>query len=369
MEFDEIIDFGDAFIDDASLMEKIDAVAETDNEEDTTILNTDLVDDEDSEDLDLTEEEKEKVKKAKSKKEEPVEEVEETETIENTEEVEVSPLKIFALELKERHLLDIEEDWDGDEEALFEAHAATQERRALELAKSKYKIEDPRVDSFLNYVANGGDINNYIQTESEYAWIESDIEDEDNATILVKNYLKHVKNLDDEEASDMIESYKEKGRLFSQAGKVQTELRQIRERNQEELIQSQEAFAAEQKRVFKETTNKIRTIIQAGKAGNVALNKNKKSQFENFIFTPVDIKNDKGVVVNQMTEFKKVLNDYFNDPEKFVQLAYKMFEGFNDTAANTEADSRARTKLADALKSKVRKQAVSSPEKIEFVSF
>jgi len=234
----EIIDFGDEFVDNNNLVDKIDSVSEeedTDNdieledEEDSVAINSDLVDDDNIDELELTDEEKEAIKN-KKKKAEVKEETEESDddSDESEETDEVDPLKVFALELKQKNLIDIPEDWDGDEEALFEAYNKTTEDKAIQLVKEKYQVDNPKVDAVLNYIANGGNIDNYINLQSELSWVEADINDEDTASALVKTYLISVKNLDEEEATELVEGYVEKNKLFPQAQKIQSELKQLK---------------------------------------------------------------------------------------------------------------------------------------------
>ena len=354
MDF-EILDFEDNLIQEESLVNKIDVV-NGDQQEDESILNSDLIDEDNQDFIDLSEEEKEELKKVQSNKnKEVVTEETSTETSNEEESSEESPFKIFANELKERNLIELDEDWDGDEEALFEAYAKTAERRSLELVKDSYKIEDPRVDGFLRYVKLGGDLDTYIQQEKSLSWVDVDIENEDNAKILVTNYLKQIKQLDDEEALELVDGYLDKGKLSTQASKIQAELQAVKASKEKELIEAQEHVVQEQRRLFVEQTNKIKTVIQTGKVGSTIIPKNKKAEIENFMFTPEDKKNEKGEVVTKVTGLKKVLNDYFNDPEKLVELAYKLYEGFSDSSIKTEAESKAKSRLADVLKSRATK--------------
>lgn len=371
----EIIDFGDEFVDDNNLVDKIDSVSEEEDadndieledEEDSVAINSDLVDDDNIDELELTDEEKEAIKN-KKKKAEVKEETEESDddSDESEETDEVDPLKVFALELKQKNLIDIPEDWDGDEDALFEAYNKTTEDKAVQLVKEKYQVDNPKVDAVLNYIANGGNIDNYINLQSELSWVEADINDEDTASALVKTYLISVKNLDEEEATELVEGYVEKNKLFPQAQKIQSELKQLKETKEQQLVEAQEEYARREREYFMETTNKIKSIIVTGKSGSTVIAKNKKADFENFIFTPSPIKNEKGEVVGQMSGFKKTLNEYLNNPDKFVELAYKLYEGLSDTSSKVEAESKAKSNLAAALRKRVDKPPVS---KIEFLN-
>jgi type II secretory pathway component HofQ len=161
----EILEFNDNFIGEDTLTDKIDALnqseeTEEEEDEDKELINSELVDEDNLEDLDLTEEEKEIILKkkekeaAKSGEENTSEESEE----EEGEEEEANPLKIFASELAEKNLLNLPEDWNGDEEALFEAYEQTLEDRASQIVKQAYKIDNPKVDGLLKYLKNGGDV-------------------------------------------------------------------------------------------------------------------------------------------------------------------------------------------------------------------
>jgi len=369
----EILEFNDNFISEDTLTHKIDTLNEIteddSDEEETDLINSDLVDEDNVDELDLSEEEKKLIldKKAKNNKEESddSEDIEVEEESEDDEEA--SPIKVFATELAEKNLLNLPEGWDGDEEALFEAYENTIEERALQVVKQAYKVDDPKVDGVLKFLKNGGNIDEYIATYEQTNWVDVNIEDEDNATALVQNYLINVKGLDEEESEELVNGYKEKGKLFNQASKIQSELQSFRETQQQKLIESQEEYMKLQREQYFNTVSKIKEVIQKGRSNNVVIAKSEKSNFEDFIFTPMDIKNEKGQVMGTATGFKKVLNEYLNDPEKMVALAYKLYEGLSDKSDKIESESKAKSRLAESIK---KASGKTKPEKIklEFIN-
>ena len=370
----EIMEFSDNMLDDNNLTDKIQTLNEVEEDDDTDLVNTDLVDESNLDELDLTDEEKkaiikkkeERAKKVEDSEEESEEKEEEEETEED--ETEESPLKIFAQELAEKNLLDIPEDWNGDEESLYEAYEKTLEDRAVSMVKNAYKIDDPKVDGVLNFLKNGGNIDDYINLHADTNWVDVDIEDEDNATALVKTYLQSVKGLEEEEAEELVEGYKEKNKLFNQASKIQSDLQKYREKQEEELVKSQEEYARYQREEYSKTVNRIRETIKVGKSDNVVIAKNQKTNLEDFIFSPMDIKDNKGQIVGRSTGFKKVLNEYLSDPEKMVALAYKLYEGLSDKSEKVEIESKVRSKLADSIKKTAGRKKESNDFKIEFIN-
>jgi hypothetical protein len=370
----EIMEFSDSMLDDNNLTDKIQTLNEVEEDDDNDLVNADLVDESNLDELDLTDEEKkaiikekeEKAKKSEDSEEESVKKEEEEKT--EDDDVEENPLKIFAQELAEKNLLDIPEDWNGDEESLYEAYEKTLEDRAVSMVKNAYKIDDPKVEGVLNFLKNGGNIDDYINLHADTNWVDVDIEDEDNATALVKTYLQSVKGLEEEEAEELVEGYKEKNKLFIQATKIQTDLQRYREKQEEELVKSQEEYARYQREEYSKTVGKIRETIKAGKSDNVIIAKNQKTNLEDFIFSPMDIKDNKGQVVGRSTGFKKVLNEYLSDPEKMVALAYKLYEGLSDKTEKVEIESKVRSKLADSIKKTAGKTKESNDFKIEFIN-
>ena len=371
----EIMEFSDSMLDDNNLTDKIQTLNEIEEEDDDSdLVNPDLVDESNLDELDLTEEEKKAIIKKKEEKAKKTEESEEESEVKEEEEeteeddTEESPLKIFAQELAEKNLLDIPEDWEGDEESLYDAYEKTLEDRAVSMVKNAYKIDDPKVDGVLNFLKNGGNIDDYINLHADTNWVDVDIEDEDNATALVKTYLQSVKGLEEEEAEELVEGYKEKNKLFNQASKIQSDLQKYREKQEEELIKSQEEYARYQREEYSKTVNKIRETIKVGKSDNVVIAKNQKTNLEDFIFSPMDIKDNKGQIVGRSTGFKKVLNEYLSDPEKMVALAYKLYEGLSDKSEKVEIESKVRSKLADSIKKTAGKKKESNDFKIEFIN-
>lgn len=369
----EILEFNEEMLDSNNLSDKIETLNEEelnneDDEElddDASLVNQDLIDEENIDELELSEEEK-KIILEKKKEKKASEEVAEEEE-EESEDTDLEPLKVFAAELQEKNLLNLPEDWDGNEETLFEAYEQTLEERALNMVKNAYKVEDPKVDGVLRFIKDGGNIEDYINLYSETNWVDVDIEDEDNATALVKTYLSSVKNLEDDEVDALVEGYKEKGKIFNQASKIQADLKVFREKQEEELIKSQQEYARIQREEYTKSVNKIRETIQKGKSENIVIAKNQKSNLEDFIFSPQEIKNDKGEVVGRVTKFKQVLNNYLSDPEKMVALAYKLYEGLSDKSDKIEIASKEKSKLAESLK-RASGKTKSDTIKLEFIN-
>jgi hypothetical protein len=352
----EILEFNENIIKDDNLTDKIDSLNESeineDEESENDLINSDLIDDENLDELDLSEEEKKTILNKKSKDNSEELDEEESSEEDDTEDNE-NPLKVFASELAERRLLNLPEDWNGDEESLFDAYESTIEEKALQMVKQAYKVDDPKVDGVLKFLKHGGNIDEYISTYEQTNWVDVNIEDEDNATALVKNYLISVKGLDAEESDELVKGYTEKGKLFTQASKIQADLQSFREDQQQKLIESQEEYMKIQREQYIKTVGKIREVIQRGKSNNVIIAKNEKSNLEDFIFSSLG--------------FKKVLNEYLSDPEKMVALAYKLYEGLSDKSDKVEIASKEKSKLAEILKrnaGKVKTEKI----KLEFIN-
>jgi hypothetical protein len=368
----EILEFSEEMLDNNNLSDKIETLNEDelnnkddeDLDDDVSLVNQDLIDEDNIDELELSEEEKKAILEKKNEKKASEEVAEEEE---ESDETDLEPLKVFASELQEKNLLNLPEDWDGNEETLFEAYEQTLEERALNIVKNVYKVEDPKVDGVLRFIKDGGNIEDYINLYSETNWVDVDIEDEDNATALVKTYLSSVKNLEDEEVDSLVEGYKEKGKIFNQASKIQADLKVFREKQEEELIKSQQEYARIQREEYTKSVNKIRETIQKGKSENIVIAKNQKNNLEDFIFSPQEIRNDKGEVVGKATKFKQVLNTYLSDPEKMVALAYKLYEGLSDKSDKIEVASKEKSKLAESLK---RASGKVKPDtmKLEFIN-
>jgi hypothetical protein len=368
----EILEFSEEMLDNNNLSDKIETLNEDelnnkddeDLDDDVSLVNQDLIDEDNIDELELSEEEKKAILEKKNEKKASEEVAEEEE---ESDETDLEPLKVFASELQEKNLLNLPEDWDGNEETLFEAYEQTLEERALNIVKNVYKVEDPKVDGVLRFIKDGGNIEDYINLYSETNWVDVDIEDEDNATALVKTYLSSVKNLEDEEVDSLVEGYKEKGKIFNQASKIQADLKVFREKQEEGLIKSQQEYARIQREEYTKSVNKIRETIQKGKSENIVIAKNQKNNLEDFIFSPQEIRNDKGEVVGKATKFKQVLNTYLSDPEKMVALAYKLYEGLSDKSDKIEVASKEKSKLAESLK---RASGKVKPDtmKLEFIN-
>jgi hypothetical protein len=150
--------------------------------------------------------------------EKPVEELEnEIEVEEDTseEETKESSIKILAEFLGEKGIIEIPEDFEDSDEGL---EKAIQTRIEKEVHSYKESLGDISL-KFIEYVENGGDPKEFIQTYStpDYSKItDEDLEDENVQERLVREAL-YLEGYSMEEISEEIADYKEGGILANKA--------------------------------------------------------------------------------------------------------------------------------------------------------
>lgn len=289
-----------------------------------------------------TEETKE-VEEEKETKEEKSEVETESETDEN-------PLILFAKELKERQILNSETDIE-DEDTLFQAMEKSIEQKANEKLELEFGyLSDEKVKGFLNYLKNGGNVDDYIQIEQNLT-TDIDLENDEEVDEFLHYYLENFNNIKEkEDREDFIENLRVKGKIKEKTQGFLSNLETLKEQEKIRIQTEQANKIAELKRKQEENASTIKSLITKGDIEGIEIKKSKRESFENFLFKPI-VKEINGKKV-ATTEFKEKFDEYTKNPVKFTRLAYELFENFSNQSLKEKVESETKSKLMQALNKK-----------------
>jgi len=261
--------------------------------------------------------------------------------------------KLFQ-ELKEKEMLsfELEENVEikdlEDFITLQEKEVATRLENKMEQFANSLP-EDGKL--YLKYLKEGGDSNKFFDILKKVNTIPSYNEKDDfSKKNVVSYYLKHYKDLDEEDINDTINTMEEKGILDKYALKYDTFLKEKKkkERDVEISKQEQEKQLVEQKK--KEFQSDLTNFLNNTKEiKGLKITPKEKTDLIDYIFTPVK-RTDNGTYV---TNFNLDLQKVFKEKEKIVLLAklLKSDLSLDDIKKNLENKiiKKTKTKLNEAI--------------------
>ncbi len=166
----------------------------------------------------------------------------------NIETEESSTLKTFASWLGDQGLVDYnEEEFEDSEEGLKKLMSSTVEREV-----EKYKQSLPEdVHKLVEFVESGGDPKQFLEAYyKDHSWNDFEIEDEKDAKVVLKEYLK-AQGEDDEDINETLDTYEVSGILEKKAKTALNKLQAYEKSYQEQLVEQQKKYDAEQKILVK----------------------------------------------------------------------------------------------------------------------
>jgi len=179
----------------------------------------------------------------------PKEEVKERVKVEPKEEVhseEGSNLKVFASWLGEKGLVDYDEEtFEDSEDGLKKLMSSTVER---EVENYKNSLPDD-VHKLVEFVEAGGNPKDFINAYyNEVTWSDFEIDTDTTQKIVLREYLK-AQGEDIEEIEETLDTYEVSGILEKKAKSALSKLQNYEKGYQEQLVESQKKYEAEQKAV------------------------------------------------------------------------------------------------------------------------
>ena len=195
----------------------------------------------------------------------PKEETKETEEVnkveskqENTEEG--SSLKVFASWLGDKGLVDYDEEtFEDSEDGLKKLMSSTVER---EVENYKNSLPDD-VHKLVEFVEAGGNPKDFINAYyNEVTWSDFEIDTDTTQKIVLREYLK-AQGEDIEEIEETLDTYEVSGILEKKAKSALNKLQNYEKGYQEQLVESQKKYEAEQKTIAKKQYEDFKADLYA----------------------------------------------------------------------------------------------------------
>ena len=161
---------------------------------------------------------------------------------------EESSLKVFASWLGEKGLVDYDEEtFEDSEEGLKKLMSSTVEKEV-----EKYKQSLPEdVHKLVEFVEAGGDPKQFMDLYyNQSSWADFKLEDENDHKVVLKEYLK-AQGEDEEEINETLDTYEVSGILEKKAKTALTKLQNAEKSYQEQLVEVQKKYDAEQRELAK----------------------------------------------------------------------------------------------------------------------
>lgn len=221
-------------------------------------------------------------KKVEAELEEEVEELSKKEVQQSSDEA--SSLKVFASWLGEQGLVDFnEESFEDSEEGLKNLVGATIEREV-----QNYKNSLPEdVHKLVEFVEAGGDPKAFMEAYyNNKSWGEYEVDSEASQKVVLREYLK-AQGEEDEDIEETLDTYEVSGILEKKAKVALNKLQAYERSYQEQLVEAQKKYDAEQRVLAKKQYEEFKANLYAKEdIQGFKLTPKMKDNLWNFIMVP-----------------------------------------------------------------------------------
>jgi len=262
------------------------------------------------------------------------------------EEIQESPLKIIAEELKGKGILNIKEDdkFDSDDD-FIEIWKRNKEEGVLELFESKFENhpQKDKAKALFEYIENGGDIDKFTEVYANpLSFIDLTNEKDQERVVALK--LKSTSRLSDEKIKEKITKLKDAALLEEEAKDSFEELTEIQKENEQLLIQEQAERAKAAKEQTLKTQNEMREFIQKNDSikGIDIKSKKDKEALIDYLFKPA-------VKVGNQLVSKYVADSENETLEDFMAIAALKAKGLDLKAIEKSLEVKVKQDLASKL--------------------
>ncbi len=302
------------------------------NESDLEIVNEESEEDEvetEDEDVDVTDTE---------------EDFDEEDSYENEVETdEDSTFSPFVEELYNEGVLDFDENEEYDDD--IEGFAKIVEYTVSKKVNDKLDSIPPTLREAIRIAEEGGDWLEIVEASAEVDYSHVDMDDEDNYSILIEEYLQD-QELDSDEIEEMIQSYRDSNTLQKQAKMAQKYLIKRREQSILEATRKQEeTIKARQKQAEEVQSNIKSKILSLEEIAGFEISKKEKQNLIDYIFKPVNRQGETQVQVDMKV-----------DDTMSIKQAYLMMKKFDFS----QVEKKAKTSTARDFKKILNKYSETS---------
>jgi len=262
------------------------------------------------------------------------------------EEIQESPLKIIAEELKGKGILNIKEDdkFDSDDD-FIEIWKRNKEEGVLELFESKFENhpQKDKAKALFEYIENGGDIDKFTEVYANpLSFIDLTNEKDQERVVTLK--LKSTSRLSEEKIKEKITKLKDAALLEEEAKDSFEELTEIQKENEQLLIQEQAERAKAAREQTLKTQNEMREFIQKNDSikGIDIKSKKDKEALIDYLFKPA-------VKVGNQLVSKYVADSENETLEDFMAVVALKAKGLDLKAIEKSLEVKVKQDLASKL--------------------
>lgn len=301
------------------------------------------------EDLTLDEEEETEETEEETEETDTTEEVEEDETEETEEDEDPDPdeteEEIPLVDSIKQHLgYEVEGEFEDSEEGI-QLLVERVKDQATEEALNAYFDRYPDVKELLEYREMGGDPNKFFQTkfpEVNYEEVELKEDDDRQQEQLIRQELKLVRGMSDEEINAEIEDYRNGGILENKAKRSLSALKAKQAKDQEDLIKEQEEEARKQVENLEKHWNSVKSKIKESTSlKGFKIPSKDKDDFFDYLSKPVEEGKSKAMLAHEEA-----------DTETRLAIDYLLYKGFN---LSDIIDRKAKQKNTETLRKRMKK--------------
>ena len=213
----------------------------------------------------------------------------------------------------------------------------------------------PLVKDHLQYVLSGGDSQQFMKAydpNNDYSKMDVSEEDIASQRAVLSDYFK-AKGHEDDFIQEILEDYKDSGKLFDKATRAQEALAKSQGETREKMLQGQKTQQVENNKKQKEFWNGVYdTIENSNEFAGLTVPKREKSKFFNYISNPV----------TREGQTQRDLDHGNAEMEVKLAIDYLMFKGFK---LDDIIQTKAKTSNAKSLRDKISKneEKISSAKK------
>lgn len=270
--------------------------------------------------------------------------IEEPEKSEKTKEDSETTSSTVVGDILEKLGYDTENEYDDTTEGLLQLTQDVGSQIAEDQLDQLFE-KFPLVKNHLQYVLSGGDSQQFMKAydpNNDYSKMDVSEEDIASQRAVLSDYFK-AKGHEDDFIQEILEDYKDSGKLFDKATRAQEALAKSQGETREKMLQGQKTQQVENNKKQKEFWNGVYdTIENSNEFAGLTVPKREKSKFFNYISNPV----------TREGQTQRDLDHGNAEMEVKLAIDYLMFKGFKlDDIIKTKA----KTSNAKSLRDKISK--------------
>lgn len=259
--------------------------------------------------------------------------------------------------LKENDLIDVPEDITeikGTADELEKIFNHTKKARPAKAAEAIYESLPDDFKPLFEYAAAGGtSLTEYLKAYGQDPIQALDIEDPSSQKQILKEYYKRTTQYTDEKINRLVSYLSDPDDLKTAAEEAMEDLKELRQQEQQELIQRQAQLQAAQAEEARKRTIELTSSIDTSSF----IHPQRKNKVKAFFFEPIQVEN------NTTTQFNHVINNIMRNPEHQAQLGDLLLEYDSDKGFNLERlEKKVKTKATQGFRDLIDEKLGSKPK-------